>query len=162
MIKKLLTFLCVFSVLIFSFSLCAGAVYTPYSGVTDNSSPVKVLTDYYINMDGYKSGDDFIVMRTSQTDFYLFYGDLKTTSVKYLRYFYQYNSQSDYKIEKGELTDFTYQLNGYTVVGTVDGTLQSSSYVQSNFNRNCFVVIILIAVFVVVSTVRNFFTGRFT
>ena len=68
MIKKLLLFLCLFSVLIFSFALSAGAVYTPYSGVTDNSSAVKVLTDYYINSDDYKSGDDFIVMRISQTE----------------------------------------------------------------------------------------------
>lgn len=162
MIKKILIYLCVFSVLILSFALSVGAVYTPYGGVTDTSSAVKILTDYYINSDDYKSGDDFIVMRTSQYEYILFYGDLDTTSVSYIRYSYLYNQQSDYKIDTGKLTDFTYQLNGYTVVGTVNGTLQSSSYVQSNFNRNAFVVLIIIAVFTLVGTIRNFFAGRFS
>lgn len=162
MIKKLLTFLCVFSVLIFSFALCAGAVYTPYAGVTDTTSPVKVLTDYYINSDDFKSSEDFMVMRTSQTEYYLFYGDLNTTSVKYLRYYYQYQQQSDYKIEAGELTDFTYQLNGYTVVGTIPGTLQSASFTTSNNSRNSFVLLCIITVFTIISTVRSFIAGRFS
>lgn len=162
MIKKLTLFVSFFSLLIFSFALSAGAVYTPYSGVTDNSSAVKVLTDYYINSDDFNSADDFIVMRTSQTEYILFYGDLNTTSVNYIRYSYLSNSQYDYKIDTGKLTDFTYSLNGYTVVGTVNGTLQSSSYVQSNFNRNSFVVLIIIAVFTLVGTIRNFFSGRFS
>lgn len=162
MIKKILIFLCVFSVLILSLVLSVGAVYVPYSGVTDSSSAVKVLTDYYINSSDYKSGDDFIVMRTSQTEYILFYGDLDTTSVSYIRYSYLSNQQYDYKIDTGKLTDFTYKLNGYTVVGTVNGTLQSSSYVQSNFNRNAFVVLIIIAVFTLVGTIRNFFAGRFS
>lgn len=159
--RKFFSFFLIFSVLIFSFALTAGAVYTPYGGVTDTSSAVKVLTDYYINSDDYKSGDDFIVMRTSQTEYILFYGDLDTTSVNYIRYSYLSNQYNDYKIDTGKLTDFTYQLNGYTVVGTLNGTLQSSSYVQSNFNRNAFLVLVIIAVFTLVGTIRNFFAGRF-
>lgn len=160
--RKFFTFFILLSVLIFSFALSAGAVYTPYAGVTDNSSPVKILIDYYINSDDFKSSKDFLVMRTIQTDYYLFYGDLDTTSVNYIRYYYQYNSQSDYKIETGELTDFTYQLNGYTVVGTLPGTLQSTSFTTSNNSRNSFVLLCIITVFTVMATVRSFIAGRFS
>lgn len=134
---KFKSIFCVFLLLI----LCIGAAitasaatYTPYQGLTDTSSQASLLYGYYRNLDTFSYDDEFIIMRSGQYDYYLFYSDdLSDSIVNYISY--RGSNQSGYgtvyDVSMGVENNFRYVLNEYSVVGNVPGTVAYSNHYSS-------------------------------
>lgn len=125
----------------FSLLLCIGAAitasaatYTPYQGLTDSSSQASLLYGYYRNLDNFSYDDEFIIMRSGQYDYYLFFGDLSSDKVNFISYTANTSSGYNqiYEINFGIESNFNYVLNNYSVVGNVPGTVAYSEH-NSNF-----------------------------
>ncbi|MBO5395383.1 MAG: hypothetical protein J6A97_00715 [Clostridia bacterium] len=133
---KIKFFLSLFLVLLFcigSVITCCAATFTPYQGITNSSSQVSLLYGYYRNLDTFSYDDEFIIMRSGQYDYYLFYGDLSSDSVFYISYLG--NTQSGYntvyEISMGLEDNFSYVLNEYSVVGNIPGSIAYSEHYSS-------------------------------
>lgn len=138
--KRIFVFLFIF-ILLFSFPLISSAAtYTPYSGITDSSSQANILYDYYRNLDDFDYNDQFLIMRTDQYSYYLFFADsLDSNTVNYISYTGGYGS-STYTIDIGIENNFSYILNNYTTVGNIPGT---GAYAEHYSAFHSFVIQIL-------------------
>lgn len=132
-LKALFSFFLVLLLCIGSVITVVAATYTPYQGLTDSSSQASLLYGYYRNLDTFSYDDEFIIMRSGQYDYYLFYGDLSSDSVFYISY--RGNTQSGYntvyEISMGLEDNFSYVLNEYSVVGNIPGTIAYSEHYSS-------------------------------
>ncbi len=139
-------------ILIFSFPLISSAAsYSPYGGVTDTSSQVNILYDAYLNSEDFSFDDDFLIMRDAQSSYYLFYGDLSSSAVSYIRY-YTSGTNNQYLLSYGTDSNFSYSLNSYTVVGTVPGSLALTDHysnMQQGSVRTILFVFVIVFVFFV-------------
>ena len=127
---------CVFLLLI----LCIGsaitasaATYIPYQGLTDTSSQASLLYGYYRNLDNFSYDDEFIIMRSGQYEYYLFFGDLSSDKVNYISYTANSSSgyNQTYEINIGIESNFHFVLNNYSVVGNIPGTVAYSDHNSS-------------------------------
>lgn len=142
-LKSILAVFSVFLVLL----LCIGsaitasaATFTPYAGVTDSTSQVNLLYDYYCNLDTFSFDNEFIIMRSDQYSYYLFYAeDLSSDTVNYISYIGTSSSGygTVYSIEVGLISNFSYVLNEYSVVGNIPGT---AALTEHNDLFNSFVI----------------------
>lgn len=120
--------------------LCIGCVvtssaasYVPYSGLTDTSSQASLLYGYYKNLDDFSYDDEFIIMRTDQNSYYLFYAEsLSSSIVNYISYIGTSSSgyNTTYTINMGVERNFNFVLNEYSVVGNIPGTVAYSDHVS--------------------------------
>lgn len=120
--------------MILSFSVFSfAATYTPYAGLTDSSSQATLLYGLYRNLETFSFDDEFIIMRSDQYSYYLFYAeDLSSSSVNYISYIgTNSNYNTVYEISFGIENNFSYVLNNYSVVGNIPGTVQLSSHIAS-------------------------------
>lgn len=129
-LKALFSFFLALLLCIGSAIMVSAATYTPYQGLTDSSSQASLLYGYYRNLDTFSYDNEFIIMRSGQYDYYLFYGDLSSGTVDYISY--RGTTQSGYgtvyQIEYGVESNFNYVLNEYSVVGNIPGTVGYSNY----------------------------------
>lgn len=132
-IKVIFSVFLVLLLCIGSAMMCSAATFTPYSGLTDSSSQASLLYGYYRNLDTFSYDNEFIIMRSGQYDYYLFYGDLSSGTVDYISY--RGTTQSGYgtvyQIEYGVESNFNYVLNEYSVVGNIPGTVAYSNHYSS-------------------------------
>lgn len=146
---KLKSILSVFLVtvgVIFSCISAGAATYTPYGGITDSSSQANILYDYYRNLDTFDYNDEFLIMRSGQYEYYLFYSDsLSDTVVNYISYTSGGQYNSTYVINLGVDSNFKYNLNEYTVVGNIPGT---GAYAEHYSAYHQFLIQIVAFVFV--------------
>lgn len=132
--KVLFSFFLV-TVILMSFTVySSAATFMPYSGLTDTSSQVSLLYGYYRNLDTFSFDDEFIIMRSGQYEYYLFYSyDLSNSTVNYISYIgTSSNYNTVYEISVGVENNFSYILNNYSVVGNVPGTVSLSDHYNSN------------------------------
>lgn len=125
-------------ILIFSLSLTSfAASYIPYSGLTDSSSQASLLYGLYSNLDTFDFNDEFIILRSDQNAYYLFYADdLSSRSVNYISYIGTSSSgyNTVYEINFGVENNFSYVLNNYSVVGNIPGSVAMAQYDSSYDN----------------------------
>ena len=125
------------------FSLCfsvSAATYTPYQGITDSSSQANILYDYYRNLDDFDYNDEFLIMRSGQYAYYLFYADsLDSNTVNYISYTGAQGSQN-YSIDIGVDNNFNFVLNDYTTVGNIPGT---GAYAEHYSSFHSFIIQVL-------------------
>lgn len=127
--------------------LCIGCVlsssaasYVPYSGLTDTSSQASLLYGYYKNLDDFSYDDEFIIMRSDQNAYYLFYADsLSSSQVNYISYIGTSSSgyNTTYTISMGVENNFSFVINEYSVVGNIPGTV---SYSDHDFSFNSYLI----------------------
>lgn len=143
---------------VFIFSVFASASnYTPYGSVTDSSSQVNILYDAYLNFEDFSFENDFLILREDQYSYYLFYGDLTSSEVSYIRYYSEGSYNSQYLISYGTDDNFSYTLNNYTVVGTVPGSLALTDHFSNERFNSFRVILILFVILFIFSIFRSFF-----
>lgn len=135
---------------IFSCISAGAATYTPYSSITDSSSQANILYDYYRNLDTFDYNDEFLIMRSGQYDYYLFFSDsLSDKTVNYISYTSGGQYNNTYVINLGVDSNFRYSLNENTVVGNIPGTgayaEHYSSYHQFLIQVAAFVFLVMFA-----------------
>ena len=144
--RILIVFLVVCGVM-FSCISAGAATYTPYGGITDSSSQSNILYDYYRNLDTFDYNDEFLIMRSGQYEYYLFYSDsLSDTVVNYISYTSGGQYNSTYVINLGVDSNFKYNLNEYTVVGNIPGT---GAYAEHFSVYNQYLLVVAAFVFLV-------------
>lgn len=139
--------------------MSSAATYTPYQGISDTSSQASLLYGYYRNLDTFSYDDEFIIMRSGQYEYYLFYADdLSSSTVNYISYIGTTNNyNTTYEISFGIENNFQYILNNYSVVGNVPGTVSISEHFSS---YNSFLInqaVYVIIMFLVFYIFRNSF-----
>lgn len=145
--KKILVVFLVVCGVMFSCISAGAATYTPYGGITDSSSQSNILYDYYRNLDTFDYNDEFLIMRSGQYEYYLFYSDsLADTVVNYISYTSGGQYNSTYVINLGVDSNFRYNLNEYTVVGNIPGT---GAYAEHYSSYHQFLIQIASFVFLV-------------
>lgn len=147
--KKILIVFLVIICFLFSCISAGAATYTPYGGITDSSSQANILYDYYRNLDSFDYNDEFLIMRSGQYDYFLFFADsLSDAAVNYISYTQEGSSSynSNYVLRIGIDSDFSYSLNDYTVVGNISGT---GAYAEHYSAYNQFLLQIAAFVFLV-------------
>lgn len=159
---KLKSILSVFLVtvgVIFSCISAGAATYTPYGGITDSSSQANILYDYYRNLDTFDYNDEFLIMRSGQYEYYLFFSDsLSDPTVNYISYTAtgtQYNST--YVLNVGVDSNFKYNLNEYTVVGNISGTGAYAEHYSSYHQYLIQIAATVFLVFFIFSIFRSHF-----
>lgn len=146
-IKSILTVLFAIVGVISSFISAAAATYTPYQGITDSSSQANILYDYYRNLDSFDYNDEFLIMRSDQYAYYLFFADsLDSGKVNYICYSSSSNYNSQYELTIGIDNNFKYNLNDYTVVGNIAGT---GAYAEHYSAYNQYLLVVAAFVFLV-------------
>lgn len=135
-IKAIFSFFLALMLCIGSCLSASAATYTPYSGLTDTSSQASLLYGYYRNLEDFSYDNEFIIMRSDQNSYYLFYApDLSAHSVNYISYIGSSSSgyNTTYQINMGTESNFNFVLNEFSVVGNIPGTVAYSDY-NSSFN----------------------------
>ena len=147
--KFIFVFFSVFLILISSVFISSASTFVPYSSLTDTSSQASLLFNYYRNLDTFSYDDDFLIMRSGQYEYYLFYGDLTSDTVNYISYIGQTSSgyNTIWTIDIGVESNFSYVLNEYSVVGNIPGTAAYSDFYDSYNDFIVQVCIILICIF---------------
>ena len=133
-LKALFSFFLVVLLLISVTVSVSAATYTPYSGLTDTSSQASLLYGYYKNLDDFSYDNEFIIMRSDQNSYYLFYAsDLSSSTVNYISYIGSSSSgyNTTYTINMGTENNFRFVLNEYSVVGNIPGTVSYSDFESS-------------------------------
>lgn len=129
--KSILSVFFAFLLVIFSCISAAAATYTPYQGLTDSSSQASLLYGYYRNLDSFSYDNEFIIMRSGQYEYYLFYAeDLSSDTVNYISYTGSTSSgyNTVWSVSVGVENNFSYVLNEYSVVGNIPGTVSYSDH----------------------------------
>lgn len=135
--KLFFTFILVFVVLIGSCIASFAASFIPYQGLTDSSSQASLLYGYYRNLDSFSYDNEFIIMRSGQYEYYLFYAeDLSSDTVNYISYTGSTSSgyNTVWSVSVGVENNFSYLLNEYSVVGNIPGTVSYSDYYSGFFD----------------------------
>ena len=147
--KKILSLLFI-SCLIFIFSFSSyAASFSAYGSVSNSTSYVQTLVGYYMNSDEYKFTNDFIVIRTGQYQYDLFFGKELSGTVKYYRLSAQTSGyNTEWIFSSGSVSNFSYSLGNYTAVGNVSGSITSSDYRSQRFYLlgEIFLVLIIILI----------------
>lgn len=129
--KSILSVFFAFLLVIFSCISAAAASFIPYQGLTDSSSQASLLYGYYRNLDSFSYDNEFIIMRSGQYEYYLFYAeDLSSDSVNYISYTGTTSSgyNTVWSVSVGVENNFSYVLNEYSVVGNIPGTVSYSDH----------------------------------
>lgn len=111
----------------------SAASYTAYSDLQPTNSYVSILLHYAGNDPDFIFSD-YLLAQTGQYEYYLFYGDLRQSSivsgtdVRAVRY-YRSGSSSSYRwhFSESEISSFSFDRNGYIVVTNLDGFGVNSS-----------------------------------
>lgn len=154
----ILTLLLVPTFFIFS----SAASFTPYAGVTESSSQVQLLYGYYVNQADFSYTDEFLLMRSGQYAYYLFYGsDLSSGNVKYISYIGTSSSSASYNvsytISSGSMSGVSFNLNDYSTVGNVVG---SAALTEHMFSYQLHLLFVLLSSFLLLF-IFNIFRSHF-
>lgn len=126
------------------FIYSSAASFTPYAGVTESSSQVLLLYGYYANQADFSYSDEFLIMRSDQYAYYLFYGsDLSSGNVNYISYVGSSSSGYNvtYVLDSGSMSDVSFNLNDYSTVGNVVGSAALTEHVSSYQSHLLFVLL---------------------
>lgn len=123
--KLVVSFLVLCLIIVFSFSSFA---VTPYGGVTENTSQVVILLGVLYNDPSFDFFQDFLVLRVGEYDYYCYF-NIDGSSAHYYRYYATSSGyNSTWNLTSGYTSDFSFDQNGYTVVGNISSSLSPASY----------------------------------
>lgn len=132
----------------------------PYSSITNNSTQVQILYGVYANSPEFNPMNDFVIVRTGEYEYTLYYGiDLKsgTKSAKYIQYYRSGNSSVNYiyKIRKGISNNFSLNTETYLSVGTIENTIQLIDYETTRLTLTTFICVLCITIVTIFNIIRG-------
>lgn len=123
------------------------ATFNLYSNLDDSNSVSNLLFDFYRSQDDYDPIADYAIFRSSQTDYYLVYGDLRNGgSYKSIRY--TNNNTGSYSLSYSSGSDLTINSNGYHFIGSIPGS--SSSALADTYKTNYFIIFFIVIISILV------------
>lgn len=120
--------LCLLSFLLIFLPICSASNYTPYASVTSSTSNINMLMETMFNQTDFNPFQDWIGIRTGQYDYSVFY-NIHDGYARRIRYYGQTSGyNTDWYLTFSEDRNFTYDTNGFTIVGSTPDSLGSASY----------------------------------
>lgn len=151
MIKIIVAFMMIVLFMIPSF---ADNVSLSYS-VDDSNNTVNMLGDLMRNDPAYDPYNEFVIMRSGEREYRLYFGrDLEESSIKYV-YVPSYMQTPASLIRSISASGLNITANGNTYVGNVPGSLASSTVDNYKTNYVLTICCIVIVVFVVFKLFRR-------
>lgn len=133
----------------------------PYGSLTTTSSQVPILYGYYVNSEYYNPFYDYVIIRTGEYEYTLYYGrnlEIGTSDANYIQY-YRTGSTSNYiyKFRTGHVNDFSVSTDTYTSVGTIKNTISNPQYTQIRDTSVIMMIITAILITVTIFKLRGSF-----
>lgn len=153
-------FLVLFVAVFMSFSVTAlSASVSVYAGVSDSDQIVKNLIGIYQNDNSYDPFNEYVVLRSGQYEYYVFFGKDLSDDYRYYRY---YGTQNGYntvwQIDTGTGNNLRIDSHGYLYVGNTQGAINSEKETSNKYLYVIMSVAILIAIVVIFKTFRQRYT----
>ncbi|MCH5197918.1 MAG: hypothetical protein J1E34_03330 [Oscillospiraceae bacterium] len=158
--KKFIISLVLSSVLILSFVFpCFADTVTVYGSVTDTTSQVSILVNYYQNLDSFNPFNEYIVVRNGEYSWRLYYSDsvLNDSQVNYIEYSRTGSTGNYYYRFLSGRTSSRLTLSNsynYTYVGNISGAIASTSFSQNQFYNTSFIILVSILILSLFSLFR--------
>lgn len=130
-----------------------GLSVTPYSSTDDSNSYVNLLTDLYINQGDYSPKKDFVIIRTGQYAYTLYYSEDFENSTNYIQV---QNYSGQQSISFGSVSSLSIvNPNDYNFVGNISGSSASKLESDYSFQYIIVAVALIVAVLLVFRLIRR-------
>lgn len=157
-------FLLAFFLLIFVGTLAFpvfAANYTAYSSVSSSDSVTKNLIGIYRNSPDFDPFNQYVVCRTGQYEYYVFYAKNLAEDYKYYRYHGTVNQgYVNYYYDSGEGNNLRINTAGYKVVGNVEDSIASEQFETFKFQFVLIPLAILLLVLLIFKTFKRRYVAR--